>query len=82
MASITALFPSETTLTAISRRTTDDLPAHVKGSAQWDTISGFTGYYIPAQYSKNNKPVPTEFINNAWYSLCYASLSVVRLGLV
>jgi hypothetical protein len=41
----------------------------MKGSAQWDTVGMFTGYYIPAQYAKNKKPVPTKFINNTWHSL-------------
>jgi hypothetical protein len=71
MASISVLFPSKTTLTTVSCQTTDDLPAHIKGSAQWDTVGVFTGYYIPAEYSKNKKPIPTKFINNAWHSLIY-----------
>jgi hypothetical protein len=36
MASIEVLFPSKTTLTTVSRRTTDNLPAHVKGIAVTD----------------------------------------------
>jgi hypothetical protein len=71
VASIEVLFPSENTLTAVSRRTTDNLPAHVKGNAQWSTVGTFTGYYIPAEHTKNNKPAPTEFINNAWHALVY-----------
>jgi hypothetical protein len=71
MASIEVLFPSENTLTAVSRRTTDNLPAHVQGNAQWTTVGTFTGYYIPAEHTKNNKPAPTEFINNAWHALVY-----------
>jgi hypothetical protein len=71
VASIEVLFPSKNTLTAISQQTTDNLPAHVKGSAQWDTVGSFTGYYIPAEHTKNNKPAPTKFINNAWHALVY-----------
>jgi hypothetical protein len=71
VASIKVLFPSENTLTAVSRQTTDNLPAHVKGNAQWDTVGTFTGYYIPAEHTKNNKPAPTEFINNGWFALIY-----------
>jgi hypothetical protein len=71
VASIDVLFPSENTLTAVSRRTTDNLPTHVKGNAQWTTVGTFTGYYIPAEHTKNNKPAPTEFINNAWFALVY-----------
>jgi hypothetical protein len=71
VASLSITFPSETTLTAINRRTTDDLPAHIKGSTEWDTIVGQTGYYIPRHYFQNKCPGPIEFINNAWYSLIY-----------
>jgi hypothetical protein len=71
VAGIEVLFPSENTLTAVSRRTTDNLPAHVRGNAQWTTVGTFTGYYIPAEHTKNNKPAPTEFINNAWHALVY-----------
>jgi hypothetical protein len=71
VASIEVLFPSKTALTAVSRQTTNNLPVHVKGSAEWNTIGVYTGYYIPTQYSKNNKPIPVEFINNTWYSLVY-----------
>jgi hypothetical protein len=71
VASIKVLFPGENTLTVVSRRTTDNLPAHVRGNAQWTTVGTFTGYYIPAEHTKNNKPAPTEFINNAWHALVY-----------
>jgi hypothetical protein len=71
VASLSLTFPSETTLTAITHRTTDNLPAHVKGSAEWDTVAGQTGYYIPGHYFRNKHPGPIEFINNAWHSLVY-----------
>jgi hypothetical protein len=58
VASIEVLFPSETTLTAVSQRTTDNLPAHVKGIAEWSTVGQYTGYYIPGNLTKNNKPIP------------------------
>jgi hypothetical protein len=71
VARIKVLFPSATTLTAISQRTTDDLPSHVKGIAEWITVGPYTGYYIPGNLTKNNKPIPVELINNVWYSLVF-----------
>jgi hypothetical protein len=29
------------------------------------------GYYIPGNLTKNKKPIPVEFINNAWFSLVF-----------
>jgi hypothetical protein len=71
VASIEVLFPSETTLTAVSQRITNNLPTHVKGTAHWTTVGPYEGYYIPAVYSKNKKPIPVKFINNSWFSLIY-----------
>jgi hypothetical protein len=71
VASIEVLFPSENTLTAVSCRTTNNLPPHVKGSACWDTVGTYAGYYIPAELTKNNKPAPIEFINDTWHSLIF-----------
>jgi hypothetical protein len=71
VASITVLFPSSTTLTSISRRDADNLPSHVKGIAKWLTVGPYTGYYFPGNLTKNNKPIPIEFINNAWHSLVF-----------
>jgi hypothetical protein len=71
VASITVFFPSSTTLTAISRRNTDDLPSHVKGIAEWLTVGPYMGYYIPGNLTKNNKPIPIELINDAWHSLVF-----------
>jgi hypothetical protein len=71
VASIEILFPSDTTLTSVTRWNTDNLPAHVKGIAQWETVGRYTGYYIPGSLTKNNKPIPIEFINNSWFSLVF-----------
>ena len=53
-------------------RRTDNLPLHVKGSAQWrtDARSG-PGYFIPATFTSTRLPEPVEFINNAWHGLFY-----------
>jgi hypothetical protein len=71
VASITVLFPSSTTHTAVSQRNNDDLPSHVKGIAEWLTVGPYTGYYIPGSLTKNNKPIPVEFINDTWHSLVF-----------
>jgi hypothetical protein len=71
VASIKVLFPSSTTLTTVSRRTIDNLPNHVKGIAEWITVGSYTGYHIPGNLTKNNKPIPIELINDAWYSLVF-----------
>ena len=56
----------------IQARHTDDLPLHVKGSAQWrsDARSG-PGYFIPATFTSTRVPEPVEFLNNAWHGLFY-----------
>jgi hypothetical protein len=71
MASIEVLFPGNTILTAVSQQTTDNLLGHVKGIAEWTTVGTYTGYYIPGNLTKNNKPIPIEFINNVWHSLVF-----------
>jgi hypothetical protein len=71
VASIEVLFPSDTTLTSVTRQNTDNLPAHVKGIAEWKTVGPYTGYYIPGNLTRNNKPIPIEFINNSWFSLVF-----------
>jgi hypothetical protein len=71
MASLDILFPSDTTLIAVSCCTTDDLPNHVKGVVEWGTLGAFTGYYLPAEFAKNKKPTPIEFINNGWHPLLF-----------
>jgi hypothetical protein len=51
-------------------RTRDDLPTHVKGSAEWHQRGIHRrGYYIPQHLSPSNILDPVEFINNSWYGL-------------
>jgi len=52
----------------VLRRTTDNLPDHVKGQAEWRTDHSLgPGYYILHPWNKTYYPV--EFINNHWYKL-------------
>ena len=52
------------------RRTSDNLPAHIKGIIQWyPDAQPITGYYIPRKYSPSGEYEPIEFINNQWYGL-------------
>ncbi len=55
-------------LSKILKRTTDNLPSHVKGNVEWriDHSSG-PGYYL--LNPKNNQYIPLEFINDHWYRL-------------
>ena len=66
---ITANFPSDKAI-QIQRREHDDLPLHVKGSAQWraDKRLG-PGYYIPRTFTSTRVAEPIEFINNTWHGL-------------
>jgi hypothetical protein len=66
---LTVPIPDNDTFVPVPRRTTDDLPAHVKGSAEFHTQGGLNaGYYIPAQ-GLAVAPEPVEFLNNSWYGL-------------
>jgi hypothetical protein len=52
------------------QRTHDNLPTHVKGSAEWHQKGIHRrGYYIPQHLSPSNILDPVEFINNSWYGL-------------
>ena len=70
MASITVTWQPADGFTPIERRTADDLPPHVKGTAYWlNHETRPSGYY----YSEpNQEPVPVEFINDAWYILHFS----------
>lgn len=71
MASITVTWECDDRFTPVTRRTTDDLPAHVKGTAYWLTHNTHpSGYYYA---EPGQTPVPVEFINNAWYILHFSS---------
>ena len=70
MASITVTWTPADGFTPIERRTTDDLPPHVKGTAYWlnhETCP--SGYYYA---EPNQEPVPVEFINDTWYILHFS----------
>ena len=71
MASLSVTFPSADGFIHIDRRTTDDLPPHVKGTAYWvNHSSRQSGYYYE---EPGKEPVPIEFINDAWYLLHFIS---------
>ena len=58
--------------TRVNRRTTDDLPVYIKGTAKWEpTIpTNPGGYYITLhQGTPEEEDVSVEFINNSWYFL-------------
>ena len=71
MASLIVTWEPNNRFTPINRRTTDDLPTQVKGTAFWlNHTSCPSGYY----YTESNQaPVPVEFINDAWYILHFSS---------
>ena len=71
MASITQTLFDDDRLTVVTTRTTDDLPAHVKGIAQWGSIDGHPATYYIAHPSEVNKYVAVEFINDRWYTLSW-----------
>ena len=66
---ITVVFNRDLPL-LITKRKRDDLPTHVKGTAEWinQGPSG-PGYYIPQHHSPSNSLEPNKFINNQWYGL-------------
>ena len=52
------------------RRSSDDLPVHVKGIIRWyPDAQPQAGYYIPKKYSPSGEFEPLEFINNWWFGL-------------
>ncbi|KAH9159379.1 hypothetical protein EDB89DRAFT_2083940, partial [Lactarius sanguifluus] len=57
----------EDRLVEVERRISDDLSAHVKGTAYWKTslTDRQGGYYCLIK----NQVAPVEFANNAWYGL-------------
>ena len=70
MASLTVTWQPADGFTPIQRRTTDDLPPHVKGTAYWiNHETRPSGYYYT---EPNQEPVPVEFINDAWYILHFS----------
>ena len=70
MASLSVTWQPDDRFTPIERRTTDDLPHHVKGTAYWlEHKTRPSGYYYG---EPNQDPVPVEFINDAWYILHFS----------
>src|SRR5882762_10107390 len=71
MASLSRPFDEQnpTELIRVTRRTTDDLPPHVKDQIQWkDDLPGHSpGYYLYIPDADIIKPL--EFIKNFWYPL-------------
>ena len=52
------------------RRSSDDLPTHVKGIIRWYPDAQPTArYYVPKKYSPSGEFEPVEFINNQWFRL-------------
>ena len=71
MASLSVTWPPADGFIRIERRTTDDLPLHVKGTAYWVNHSTRpSGYYYE---EPGQEPVPVEFINDAWHILHFVS---------
>ena len=70
MASLSVTWQPANRFTPIERRTTDDLPLHIKGTAYWlNHETRPSGYYYG---EPNQDPVPVEFINDAWYILHFS----------
>ena len=66
------LLPNDAYTQIPSRRAKDDLPAHIRGIAEFHRLGGITtSYYLPQHISANNKLEPLEFINNSWFSLVF-----------
>jgi hypothetical protein len=67
-------FPDNDGLVAVTCRTADDLPTHVKGTAQWGSIDRHpTSYYIlnPQATSSRDSHIVVEFINDQWFTLSW-----------
>ena len=66
---LTCIFHEQDPIVA-PRRSSDDLPLHVKGIVRWypDT-QPHAGYYVPKKYSPSGDFEPLEFINNQWFGL-------------
>ena len=71
MASLSVTWPPADGFIRVERRTTNDLPPHVKGTAYWVNHSTRpSGYYYK---EPGQEPVPVEFINDAWHILHFVS---------
>ena len=66
---LTCIFHEQNPIVA-PRRSSDDLPIHVKGIVQWyPDAEPQAGYYVPKKYSPSGDFEPLEFINNQWFGL-------------
>ena len=66
---LTCLFHEQDPIIA-PRRSSDDLPVHVKGIVRWyPDAEPQAGYYVPKKYSPSGDFEPLEFINNQWFGL-------------
>ena len=66
---LTCIFHKQNPIIA-PRRSSDDLPIHVKGIVRWyPDAEPQAGYYVPKKYSPSGDFEPLEFINNQWFRL-------------
>ena len=66
---LTCIFHEQDPIVA-PRRSSDDLPIHVKGIIWWyPDAEPQAGYYVPKKYSPSGDFEPLEFINNQWFGL-------------
>ena len=66
---LTCIFHDQDPIVA-PRRSSDDLPVHVKGIVWWyPDAQPQAGYYVPKKYSPSGDFEPLEFINNQWFGL-------------
>ena len=55
-------------------RTSDDLPAHIKGRAEWVPFSELNKSCYATRDPKTNKEYPVEFINDEWHFMVWGSM--------
>ena len=66
---LTCIFHEQDPIIA-PRRSSDDLPTHVKGIIRWyPDVQPAPRYYVPRKYSPSGDFEPVEFINNQWFGL-------------
>ena len=66
---LTCIFHEQNPIVA-PRRSSDDLPVHIKGIVRWyPDAEPQAGYYVPKKYSPSGDFEPLEFINNQWFGL-------------
>ena len=66
---LTCIFHEQDPIVA-PRRSSDNLPVHVKGIVRWyPDAQPQAGYYVPKKYSPSKDFEPLEFINNQWFGL-------------